>query len=59
MLTYVDHMDHEARSSYPVDRNFLHADVPLEDIVPHIPQSTIRKIFKIHDIVLGLHVRND
>ena len=54
-LSYVDHIDDVSCLSYPPDLNYLHADVPLEIISPHIPIVANHKIAKLHNIMLSCH----
>ena len=54
-FSYMDHVDADGLTSYS-SGNFVHTNIPLSDIIPHIPVSTAQKIAKIHHISIGSHI---
>ncbi|KAF8240889.1 hypothetical protein L208DRAFT_1131710, partial [Tricholoma matsutake] len=52
---YVDHVDDIGCLAYPVHHGFVHADLSLTDIVPHISKQMVQKIVRIHKIPLSTH----
>ena len=53
---FIDHIDSVSQIAYPVQQNFVHAKVPLGDIIPYLPLRMGRKIAPIHHITIGSHV---
>jgi PIF1-like helicase/Helitron helicase-like domain at N-terminus len=53
---FVDHVDSTGRVAYPVDQNFVHANIPLQDILPHLSLRMGHKIARLHHIKVGSHV---
>ena len=53
---FVDHVDSTGRVTYPVDQNYVHANIPLQDILPHLSLRMGHKIARLHHIVIGSHV---
>ena len=53
---FIDHIDSEAQTSFPTDQKFVYANVPLINLVSHIPINMVHKIAHIHSISLGSHV---
>ncbi|KAF8226550.1 hypothetical protein L208DRAFT_1301285, partial [Tricholoma matsutake] len=57
VFCYVDHVDDIGCLAYPVHHGFVHADLSLTDIVPHISKQMVQKIARIHKIPLSTHWR--
>jgi hypothetical protein len=55
VFRYVDHVDDIGCLAYPVQHGFVHADLSLTDIVPHISKQMVQKIARIHKIPLSMH----
>ncbi|KAF8235367.1 hypothetical protein L208DRAFT_1257340 [Tricholoma matsutake] len=55
VFCYVDHVDDIGCLSYPVQHGFVHADLSLTEIVPHISRQMVQKIARIHEIPLSSH----
>jgi hypothetical protein len=55
-FVFVDHVDSTAHLSYSVDKHFVHASIPLENIVSFLPVRMLLKIAKLHRIPIGTHV---
>ena len=53
---FVDHVDSVSQASYPVQQNFVHAKVPLGDVLPYLPLRLGHKIARLHHIAAGSHV---
>ncbi|KAF8227742.1 hypothetical protein L208DRAFT_1295225, partial [Tricholoma matsutake] len=53
---YVDHVDDVGQAICPVQDNFVHANMPLMDVISHVPVQTLYKLVHIHKIVLHSHV---
>jgi hypothetical protein len=56
VFTYVDYLHEMTAVSYSVSKNFVVADVPLSELIPHVSVATALKIARLHDIPLGSHV---
>jgi len=56
VFLFVDHVDDSGKVSYPNQQNFVHTNIPLLDLIPHIPVKMIQKIARIHHITIGSHV---
>jgi hypothetical protein len=52
---YVVHVDDIGCLSYPVQHGFVHADLSLTEIVPHISRQMVQRIARIHKIHLSSH----
>ncbi|KAF8811795.1 hypothetical protein BYT27DRAFT_7088694 [Phlegmacium glaucopus] len=50
VFQYIDHVDDVGCLSYPVEHEFVHADLFLGDIIPHLSKQMIQKIAQIHKI---------
>ena len=55
VFIFVDHVDSTGQLSYPADKCFVHASIPLEKIVPFLPVKMLLKIAKLHHISIGSH----
>lgn len=55
-FNYIDHVDSISRLAYPVHMNFVHADIPLQDIPAHLFLQMGLKIARLHHIPIGSHV---
>jgi hypothetical protein len=55
-FNYVDHVDSAGLLAYPVHENFVYANVPLQDILPHVSLRMGFKIAQLHHIYVGSHV---
>ena len=53
---FVDHIDSLGQHAYPIDQNFIHTDIPLCDIVPHLSVKVALKIARLHCLQIGSHV---
>ena len=53
---FIDHVDSIGQAAYPVQQDFIHAKVPLGDILPYLPLKLGRKIARLHHIAIGSHV---
>lgn len=53
---FVDYVSSTGLLAYPVDQNFVHADIPLQDILPHLSLKMGHKIACLHHIIIGSHV---
>ena len=53
---FVDHVNDVGLLSYPLDKKFVHVDIPLQELVPHLPVNAVHKIAKIHQISISSHV---
>jgi hypothetical protein len=55
-FVFVDYVDNTGRLSYPADKHFVHASIPLENIVSFLPVKMLLKIAKLHHISIGTHL---
>jgi ribosomal protein S26 len=53
---FVDHVDSAGQLLYPVDKLFVHANVPLQNMVSYLPVKMILKIARLHNVTIGSHV---
>ena len=58
LLAYAAHVDDLTCLAYPKDK-FIHANVPLSLLIPHISLKAIRDISKIHSVILDRQTRDD
>ena len=57
VFVFVDHVDDStAHLLYPADKCFVHANIPLESVVPYLTVKMLLKIAKLHHIKIGSHV---
>lgn len=42
--SYIDHVASDGLLAYPVDRGYVHANIPLEDIIPYVPVKVAYQI---------------
>jgi hypothetical protein len=52
---FVDHVDDTGLLPYPVKQDFVHVNIPLPYLIPHLPVRLIHKIARIHHIPFGSH----
>ena len=50
VFQYVDYVDEVGCLNYPVELGFVHADMLLTDIIPHLSKNMIQKIASSHKI---------
>ena len=55
-VRFVDHVDSTSQIAYPLDKNFVHANIPLEQILPYLSVQMALKVARLHHICLGSHV---
>ena len=55
-FVFVDHVDNAGLLLYPTDKHFVHANVPLRDMVSYLPVKMFLKIARLHHIAVGSHV---
>jgi hypothetical protein len=55
-FVFVDYVDSTGRLSYPADKLFVHASIPLENIVSFLPVKMLLKIAKLHHLSIGTHL---
>ena len=55
-FVFVDHVDSTGRLSYPADKHFVHANIPLEKLVSFLTVKMLLKIARLHHIPIGSHV---
>ena len=53
---FVDHVDSLGQHAYPIDQNFIHTNIPLSDLIPHIPVRVALNIARLHRLEIGSHV---
>ena len=53
---FVDYVSSTGLLAYPVYQNFVHADIPLQDILPHLSLKIGHQIACLHHIIIGSHV---
>ena len=53
---FVDHVDSLGQHAYPIDQNFIHTNIPLCDIIPHLSVKAALKIARLHHLQIGSHV---
>jgi hypothetical protein len=53
---FVDHVDSLGQLAYPIAQNFIHTNIPLCDIVPHLSVRVALKIARLHRLQIGSHV---
>lgn len=53
---FVDHVDSLGQATYPIAQNFIHTNIPLDDIVPCLPVKVALKIARLHHLEIGSHV---
>ena len=53
---FVDHVDSLGQHAYPIDQNFIHTNIPLCNIVPHLSVKVALKIARLHCLQIGSHV---
>lgn len=56
VFIFVDHIDSADLLLYPTDKHFVHAKVPLWDMVSYLPVKMFLKIARLHHIAVGSHV---
>ncbi|RDB31014.1 hypothetical protein Hypma_000100, partial [Hypsizygus marmoreus] len=49
-LKFIDHVDGNGLSAYPPCDGFVHARMPLNDMLPHLSLANIKRIASIHGI---------
>ena len=49
---FIDHVDSTGRVAYPIDQNYIYADVPLPVLIPYLSFKMIHKISKLHHVNL-------
>ena len=55
-VQFVDHVDSTGQIAYPLDKSFVHANIPLEQILPYLSVQMALKVARLHHIRLGSHV---
>jgi hypothetical protein len=55
-FVFVDHVDSAGLFLYPTNESFVHVNIPLDRIAPHLPVKMLLKIAKLHHIKIGTHV---
>ena len=50
VFRFVDHVDDTGCLAYPLDQDFVYADLTLTDIVPFLSKQMVQKIARIHNI---------
>ena len=53
---FIDHVDSTDRVAYPIDQNFVYANVPLPCLIPYLSLKMGLKISKLHHINLDSRV---
>ena len=53
---FVDHVDSSGQVAYPIAQNYIHTNIPLCDIVPHLSVRVALKIARLHHLQIGSHV---
>ena len=53
---FVDHVDSLGQAAFPITQNFIHTNIPLCDIIPHLSVKVALKIARLHDLQIGSHV---
>jgi hypothetical protein len=56
VFRYADHVNTVNLLKYPHSQ-FIHAHIPLSEIIPHLAVPTLRKIAKIHNCSIGSHAK--
>jgi hypothetical protein len=52
---YVAHIDSSGLPSYPGSQNFIHTQIPLELILPHLSKQSIHGIASLHQVQVASH----
>lgn len=55
VFRYVDHVDDVGRLAYPSEQGFVHVNLPLTSVIPHVSKKIVQKIAQIHKVPLSLH----
>ena len=55
-VRFIDHVDSTGQIAYPLEKNFVHANIPLEHILPYLSVRMALKVARLHHIRLGSHV---
>ena len=55
-FVFVDHVDSTGQLLYPVDKGFVHVNIPLKIVVPFLSVKFLLKIAKLHHISIGSHL---
>jgi len=53
---YVDHVDEIGQLNYPLSEKYVFVDIPLHDLIPHIPIRSILQIARQHHVPIGSHM---
>ncbi|KAF8802937.1 hypothetical protein BYT27DRAFT_7110922 [Phlegmacium glaucopus] len=53
---FVDHVDSLGRLAYPITQNWIHANIPLPNILPYLSVRVALKIACLHHLQIGSHV---
>jgi hypothetical protein len=53
---FVDHIDGVGQLAYPIAQKFIHTNIPLCDIIPHLSIRVALKIARLHHLQIGSHV---
>jgi hypothetical protein len=53
---YVDHVDSLGQVAYPIEQDYVHTNIPLRYIVPHLSVKVALKTARLHRLQIGSHV---
>ena len=53
---FIDHVDSLGQVTYPITQKFIHANIPLPNILPYLPVPVALKIARLHRVQIGSHV---
>ena len=54
---FVDHVDRDSlQHAYPIVENYIHTNIPLRDVVPHLSVRAALKLARLHNLQIGSHV---
>jgi hypothetical protein len=55
-FVFVGHVNSLGQAAYPIAQNFIHTNIPLRDIIHHLPVKVALKIARLHHLEIGSHV---
>ena len=53
---FVDYVDSLGQAAYPIEQKFIHANIPLCNILPYLSVRIALKIARFHHLQIGSHV---